>query len=82
MNIFAFIFIAGLIVKGIFILIETLIYKVSLQYDSQSILAVEEAPADSSLETKAVMKMEVVSNSLKPVGKQIYMRTVSQATCK
>jgi uncharacterized membrane protein len=78
MNIFAFILITGFIVKSIFILIESLIYKLSLQNDTQAISpALHAAHVDIGLEMNTEMKIEAVSNSLKPVGKQIYMRTVS-----
>lgn len=78
MNIFAFILIAGFILKNIFILIESLIYKLSLQDDTQAISpALQTAAVDIGLEMNTEMKIEAVSKSLKPVGKQIYMRTVS-----
>lgn len=70
MSIFAFIFIAGLIVKGIFILIESLIYRLSLQYQTNTTsrpINVEQV--DFSLIKNTEMEIEG-SITLKPLGKQ------------
>ncbi len=76
MSIFAFLFIGGLTLKGVFILIESSIYRLSLKYDTKVIsLPIVVEQEHFSLEGK--MKMEVSSDSVKSVGKQIYMRAVS-----
>jgi hypothetical protein len=76
MSIFAFIFIAGLTLKGIFILIESSIDRLSLKYDTKIIsLPINVEQEDFAPEKKT--EIEVSSNSLKPLGKQIYMRAAS-----
>jgi hypothetical protein len=76
MSIFAFIFIGGLALKGIFILIESWIDRLSLKYDTKVIsLPINVEQENFTPEKK--MEMEAGSNSLKPLGKQIYMRTAS-----
>jgi hypothetical protein len=78
MSIFAFIFIAGLTLKGIFILIESSIDRLSLKYDTKIIsLPIHVEQEDSIPENETEMKMEADLNSLKPLGKQIYMRAAS-----
>jgi hypothetical protein len=78
MNIFVFIFIAGLILKGIFVLIESSIDRLSLKYDAKIIsLPINVEQEDITPENKTEMEIEADSNSLKPLGKQIYMRTAS-----
>jgi hypothetical protein len=78
MNIFAFIFIAGFIAKCILVLVKLLIYKLSLPNDTQlSALAINSTHVDNNKVTNTELKIETVSNSLKPLGKQIYMCAAS-----
>jgi hypothetical protein len=76
MSIFAFIFITGSILRGIFILIESSIERMSLKYDTKIIsLPIHVEREDFAPEKKT--EIEADSNSLKPLGKQIYMRAAS-----
>jgi hypothetical protein len=78
MNIFAFIFITGFITKCMLILVKLLIYKLSLPNDTKSsALAIKSTHVDNNKVTNTELKIETVSNSLKPLGKQIYMRAAS-----
>jgi hypothetical protein len=78
MSIFAFISIAGLTLKGIFILIESSIDRLSLKYDTKIIsLPINVEQEKITPENETEMEMEVDSNSLRPLGKQIYMRVAS-----
>jgi hypothetical protein len=78
MSIFAFLFIGGLALKGIFILIESSIDRLSLKYDSKIIsLLISVEQENITPENETEMKIEADSNSLRPLGKQIYMRTAS-----
>ncbi|MFM9840935.1 MAG: hypothetical protein ACKVOQ_21895 [Cyclobacteriaceae bacterium] len=78
MNILAFLFIAGLILKGIFILIESSIERMSLKYDTKIILLpIHEEQEDFATEMKIEVEIEASPNSLKPLGKQIHLRTAS-----
>jgi hypothetical protein len=76
MSIFAFIFIAGLTLKGLLILIESSIHRLSLKYDTKIISLPINAEQEHFTPEKKI-EMEVSSNSVKPLGKQIYMRTAS-----
>ena len=79
MTILTFLFIGGLTVKGILILIESSIDRLSLKYDTK----VTSLPLNTEHDDFASgnqIKTEVSSNSLKPLGKQIYMRSASQKT--
>ena len=74
MSILAFLFIGGLTLKGVQILIESSIDRLSLKYDTKiSSLPINVEQEDFTSE----MEMEVNSNSVKPLGKQIYMRAAS-----
>jgi hypothetical protein len=76
MNIFALLFMAGLTLKGVVMLIESLRFRLSLRYDTKIIsLPLEVDQEDFNPEIKP--EMEAVSNSLEPLGKQIYMREAS-----
>jgi hypothetical protein len=78
MSIFAFLFTAGLTLKGIFILIGSLIDSLSLKYDTKILpLPIKVEQEGFTRENKMEMKSEATSNYLKPSGKQIYMRTAS-----
>jgi hypothetical protein len=67
---------AGLTLKGVVILIESLRNRLSLRYDTKIIsLPLEVDQEDFNPEIKP--EMEAVSNSLEPLGKQIYMREAS-----
>ncbi len=78
MSIFAFLFIGGLILKGLFILIKSSIDKLSLQYDAKIIsLPMNAEQVDFNLEKNIEIEIEAGLNSLKPLGKQIYMRAAS-----
>jgi hypothetical protein len=78
MSIFAFIFIAGLILRGTFILIKSSIDRLSLKYDTKVIsLPINVEQEDFAPENETEMKIVASSNSIKPLGKQIYMRAAS-----
>ncbi len=78
MSIYAFLFIAGLSLKGLFILIESSMDRLSLKYDTKVIsLPINVEQEHFAAEKKMEMKIEVSSNSVKPLGKQIYMRAAS-----
>ncbi len=76
MSIFAFLFIAGLSLKGLFILIESSVDRLSLKYDTKIISLPINAEQEHFTPEKK-MEMKVSPNSLKPLGKQIYMRAAS-----
>ncbi len=78
MSVFAFLFIGGLTLKGLLILIESSIGRLSLKYDAKIIaLPVNEDQVYFNPEKNAEIAIEAGSNSLKPLGKQIYMRAAS-----
>ena len=79
MSILAFLFIGGLAVKGILILIESLIDRLSLKYDTKVISLPLNAEHDD-FAPRNQLETEVSSNFLNPLGKQIYMNTASQKT--
>ncbi len=79
MSILAFLFIGGLTLKGVFILIESSIDRLSLKYDTKIIPLPANAEHDNFTSEK-VKEEKVISNSLKPLGKQIYMHAESQKT--
>jgi hypothetical protein len=79
MSFFAFIFIGGLILKGVLILIASSIDRLSLKYDAKVISLPLNAVHDDFAQRNQ-METEVSSNSLKPLAKQIYMRTATQKT--
>lgn len=79
MSILAFFFIGGLTLKGVLILIESSIDRLSLKYDTKVISLPLNAEHDDFAPGNQ-MKTEVVSNSIKPLGKQIYMHAASQKT--
>ncbi len=76
MSIFVFLIIGGLILKGLFILIELSIDNMSLKYDTKISLPINVEHEDFTSE----MEMEASSNSLKPLGKQIYMHIENSKT--
>jgi hypothetical protein len=76
MNILAFLFIAGLALKGIFVLIRSSIDRLNLKCDAKIISLPINAEQEHFTPEKKI-EMEVSSNSVKPLGKQIYMRTAS-----
>jgi hypothetical protein len=78
MSILAFLFIGGLALKGIFILIESSIERMSLKFDTKVVsLPINVEQESITPENETEMKIEADSNSLKPLGKQIYMRAAS-----
>ena len=78
MSFFAFIFIGGLTLKGLIIHIELSIDRLSVKYDTKIIsLPVNEDQVYFNPEKNVEVAIEADSNSLKPVGKQIYMRAAS-----
>jgi hypothetical protein len=78
MSILAFLFIGGLALKGIFVLIESSIDRLSLKYDTKIIsLPIHVEQEDFTPEKETEMKIEADSNSVRPLGKQIYMRAAS-----
>jgi hypothetical protein len=78
MSILVFIFIGGLALKCIFILIESSMDRMSLKYDTKVIsLPINVEQENITPENETEMKIEADSNSLRPLGKQIYMRTAS-----
>ena len=79
MSILAFLFIGGLTLKGVLILIESAIDRMRLKYDTKVISLPLNMEHDDFAPGNQ-MKKEVVSNSLKPLGKQIYMHAESQKT--
>lgn len=79
MNILAFLFIGGLTLKGVEILIESAIDRLSLKYDTKIISLPVNAEHDN-FTSENIKETEVISNSLKPLGKQIYMYAESQKT--
>ena len=79
MSILAFLFIGGLTLKGVLILIESLIDRLSLKYDTKVISLPFNGEHDDFAPGNQ-LETEVSSNSLKPLGKQIYMSTASQKT--
>ena len=79
MSILAFLFIGGLTLKGVLILIESLIDRFSLKYDTKVISLPLNAENDD-LTPGNQLETEVSSNSVKPLGKQIYMSEASQKT--
>ncbi len=79
MNILAFLFVGGLTLKGIFILTKLSIDRLGLKYDTNIIsLPVNVEQDEFTFENQ--METEVIPNSLKPLGKQIYMNTAIQKT--
>jgi hypothetical protein len=79
MSILTFLFIGGLTLKGVLILIKSLIDRLSLKYDTKVISLPLNAEHDDFAQGNQ-MELEVSSNSLKPLGKQIYMHTATQKT--
>ncbi len=79
MSILAFLFIGGLTLKGVAILIESSIDRLSLKYDTKIISLPVNADHDN-FSSENIIETEVISNSLKPLGKQIYMHAGSQKT--
>ncbi len=78
MSIFAFLFIGGLILKSLLILIESSIDKLSLKYNTKIIsLPMNVEQVDFNPEKNVEIEVEAGSNFVKPLGKQIYMRTAS-----
>ncbi len=79
MNILAFLFLGGLTLKGILILTKLSIDRLSLKYDTKIIS--HPANVEHGEFTQGnQMETEVISNSLKPLGKQIYMSAAIQKT--
>jgi hypothetical protein len=79
MSILAFLFIGGLTLKGVVIVIESSIDRLSLKYDTKVITILVNAEHDN-FTSENIIEAEVISNSLKPLGKQIYMHAESQKT--
>lgn len=78
MSILALLFIGGLTLKGLFILAESTIGRLSLKYDTKIIsLPMNEDQIYFNPEKNVEIEIESDSNSLKPLGKQIYMRIAS-----
>jgi len=77
MSFFAFIFIGGLTLKGVLIFIASSIDRLSLRYDTKVISLPLNAEHDDFAQGNQMQK-EVSLNSLKPLGKQIYMGTATQ----
>ncbi len=77
MSLLVSLFIGGLILKGLFILIESLIDRLSLKYETKIIsLPMNMGQDDFNLENVEI-EIETDSSFPKPLGKQIYMRTAS-----
>jgi hypothetical protein len=76
MSIFAFLFITGLSLKGLFILIESSIDRLNLKYDTK-IISLPIIMEQEHFTPEKKTEIEVSSNSVKPLGKQIYMRAAS-----
>jgi hypothetical protein len=76
MSILAFLFIGGLTLKGIVILIESAIDRLSLNYDT-NIISLPVNEGHDNFTSENIIETEVVLNSLKPLGKQVYMRAAS-----
>ena len=73
MSILALFFIGGLTLKGVLILINSSINRLSLKYNTKiNLHPSNDEHDDFILENK--IEMQVVSNSLKPLGKQIHIR--------
>lgn len=78
MSIFAFLFIGGLMLKSLLILIESSIDKLSLKYNTKIIsLPMNVEQVDFNPEKNVEIEIDAGSNFVKPLGKQIYMRTAS-----
>lgn len=78
MSILTFLLIGGLTLKGLIILIESSIDRLSLKYDTKIIsLPINVEQEDLNIEKNVEIEIEADSHSLKPLGKQIYMRTAS-----
>lgn len=79
MSILVFLFIGGLTLKGVLILVEAAIDRLRLKYHTKVISLPANAEHDN-FTSESIIETEVVSNSLKPLGKQIYMHAGSQKT--
>lgn len=78
MSIFAFLFIGGLMLKSLLILIESSIDRLSLKYNTKIIsLPMNVEQVDFNPEKNVEIEIDAGSNFVKPLGKQIYMRTAS-----
>lgn len=73
MNILAFFLIGGLALKGILILIDSSINRLSLKYDTK-IIAHSAIEWYDELSSGNKNEMKFVSNPSKPLGKQIHLR--------
>lgn len=79
MSILALYFIGGLTVKGLVILIQSSKDRLSLKYDTK-IISLPVNAEHGNFTSENIIEPEVTSNSLKPLGKQIYMHAESQKT--
>ena len=78
MSILTFLLIGGLTLKGLFILIESSIDRLSVRYDTKIIsLPINVEQEDLNPEKNVKIEIEAGSNSLKPFRKQNYIRTAS-----
>jgi len=79
MSILAFLFIGGLTLKGVVILIESSIDRLSLKYDTK-IISLPVNEEHDNFTSENIIETEVISNFFKPLSKKINMHAGNQQT--